>query len=1059
MYLNHRLPFFVTALLLLLLVAIVGTLEEAALSAPRAQALPTAGPCDPATAYARAGANVREGPGPEYPRIEQLISGEVRRVTGRHVGFRWWQIETSDGSPGWVWDSAVTVTGDVLAVPLVEAPSLDGVVPQTDAVWELTGAQICISTPTVTPFVPTSPAEPDIVDWDYAEEGWALPLNLSNAGAAAQPQLLALGDDLLVLWEDSFDGFAFSRRENGLWTAPVVAEFPFFTRRYDAELATEEPTPRYTPQLLARTPDDLYAFWRDAEDNLFTSHVAVDVFGEYESWTARLQLGMNIAGLAAAAGDDGALYLAYLQTTDVDGAASGIYVRRLEADDATWNAPQPLHLSGYYRLMTAEDTNIQIGVAGATVLVAWDDRPQERVWLARSTNRGESWQSLQEIDRRQADDSTAATSPGAVRLLVTAGQLHLTWQAGHQGAVCVQYHQWSQDDGATWETTARLETAESGLSSSCLQDVSLLGDGATVYLLGSTENNAYLYLWQDSNWTAAQAQPPMYSFTLSSTGRQVALSCGRDVFVHEDQLVVAACGQASGQDIWLLSQDLQTYAMMLAVTPVWSTPEPLLPFAAEEDGDRETAILSPLLIEDNDGRQHAFWVEAATADFAPADSTGGALYHALWQDGVWSRPQQLFGDAAPLIAQPAVALTNDGRLILLWSGGSAGEVYTSWAAATRASVASEWTEPALLPAPRAAGSAPTIATDPASGALYAAYAIPLNEGRGIYLTTSADGESWSEAALVFDAVEAGWERADRPRLAISRSGELHLLFWKRSLPETAPANELYYLHSTDGGATWSEPEFIHNGTAQPGIVVWSELLVTGSRLVNVAWQEWDEASGTRTLWHRLSSDSGITWGQTARLGGFGTAFSVVDFLMDPAEGLHLVGLSQEMISGGSSDAVASLLTHWQWSAESERWEQAESLELDAIRPGTDQGLAANITGDGTLVAILAGEGEEGSRQLFSASRAVTLPATLPIPLPALTPAAQPAASSTPTPIPEPTEIPVFPKDSSTGPSTLGFLPRAGSGMLVAGAILALVPAALIVIAAIGVVSRLRTRQR
>lgn len=1060
MYLNHRPTLFVSALLLLLLLVVAGAPEEAVLSAPRAQALPTAGPCDPATAYARAGANVREGPGPEYPRIEQLTSGEVRRVTGRHAGFRWWQIETADGSLGWVWDSAVTVTGNVLAVPVVEAPPLNGVVPPTDAVWELAGAQACIPTPTVTPFMPTMTPQPSVVDWEYADEGWAAPLNLSNAGAAAQPQLVALGDDLLVLWEDTFDGFAFSRRENGLWSAPVLAEFPFFTRRYETGLATEEPTPGYTPQLLARTPDDLYAFWRDEDDNLFASHVATDSFGVYDSWTARLELGTNIAGMAAAVDGDSAIYLAYLQTSDLDGARSGIYVRRLEADAATWSDPQPLHLSGYYRLMTAETANIQVAASETQVFVVWDEQPQERVWLARADAGGDGWQEPVLIDQRQASDSTAATSPGAIHLLLDRGSLHLTWQAGHEGSICTQYHRWSQDNGSTWESTSQLSTAESGLSSGCLQDVSLLGDGETVYMLGSTENNAYLYLWRDGSWTEAQAQPPMQAFTLSSTGRQVAFNCGRDAIVHDDRLVVAACGQAAGQDIWLLSLDLQSYAALLAVTPVWSTPAPLLPVTTDDEvAVRQKAILSPLLIEDDGGQLHAFWIEIVTSDYASVEISGGALFHALRQDGVWSRPQQLFVDSAVAVAQPAVALTASGRLLAVWSGGTTGEIYYSWAAAAQAGAAFEWSEPALLPAPRLAGSFPTIGADPTTGMLYAAYAIPLNEARGIYLTTSTDGENWSEADLVFDAVEAGWKRADRPRLVVAKTGELHLLFWKRSLPGTVPATELYYMRSTDGGVTWSEPEAIHSGTALPGVVVWSDLLVTRGRLVHVVWQEWDATNGTRTLWHRLSSDNGITWAQASRIGGFGLEFSTVALLPDPADGVHVLGLSQETFSSASSGESETRLTHWRWSDEAGRWEQAENLELEALRPGGNQALAGTVTRGGVLVAVLAGETAAGSTQLFSAARTVALPTSRLTSLPTLTPTAWPADSVTPTPTPAPTETPVFPKDSSRGRATFDFLPLAGSGMLVTGAILALIPAILIVLVAIGVVSRVRTKRR
>ena len=151
--------------------------------------------------------------------------------------------------------------------------------------------------------------------------------------------MVALGRDLLLLWEDSFDGFAFSRRENGRWSEPVVGEFPFFTRRYETGLAAEQPTPRYTPQLVARTPDDVYAFWRDGDDNFFVSHVAAAAFGNYDAWTARQQLASHVVGMAAAVGGDGTIHLAYLQGADVEGAPAGIYVQRLEGNAGAWSPP------------------------------------------------------------------------------------------------------------------------------------------------------------------------------------------------------------------------------------------------------------------------------------------------------------------------------------------------------------------------------------------------------------------------------------------------------------------------------------------------------------------------------------------------------------------------------------------------------------------------------------------------------------------------------------------------------------------------------------------------
>jgi hypothetical protein len=54
------------------------------------------------------------------------------------------------------------------------------------------------------------------------------------------------------------------------------------------------------------------------------------------------------------------------------------------------------------------------------------------------------------------------------------------------------------------------------------------------------------------------------------------------------------------------------------------------------------------------------------------------------------------------------------------------------------------------------GSWPGILADPRGDALHVIYAVPYNEGRGIYYVRSNDGgATWLAPAVVFDAVESG----------------------------------------------------------------------------------------------------------------------------------------------------------------------------------------------------------------------------------------------------------------------------------------------------------------
>jgi hypothetical protein len=71
-------------------------------------------------------ANVRYGPGEEYPVVDFLLAGQSAAIVGRNddtpIG-TWWLIErTEQGRNGWIWGGAVEVSGNTGGVPFVEKP-------------------------------------------------------------------------------------------------------------------------------------------------------------------------------------------------------------------------------------------------------------------------------------------------------------------------------------------------------------------------------------------------------------------------------------------------------------------------------------------------------------------------------------------------------------------------------------------------------------------------------------------------------------------------------------------------------------------------------------------------------------------------------------------------------------------------------------------------------------------------------------------------------------------------------------------------------------------------
>jgi uncharacterized protein YraI len=103
---------------------IVGRPQAAAVAVatftPEATATPEATPTpEYAELVANSNANVRSGPGTDYPRIGQLRAGAAYRVTGQNETSDWWQINL-DGKPGWIAGELATVTGNTESVALVE---------------------------------------------------------------------------------------------------------------------------------------------------------------------------------------------------------------------------------------------------------------------------------------------------------------------------------------------------------------------------------------------------------------------------------------------------------------------------------------------------------------------------------------------------------------------------------------------------------------------------------------------------------------------------------------------------------------------------------------------------------------------------------------------------------------------------------------------------------------------------------------------------------------------------------------------------------------------------
>lgn len=853
---------------------------------------------------------------------------------------------------------------------------------------------------------------------------WVEPVNLSASGTGTRPYVVMdAGQQIHVLWQDLLeDSFVYTVGRDGEWRQPALVEVPFGTRAYFPQLTVSEPTPLYAPQLVADGAGLIHAFWIGDESELFHSSAPAGGFAEFASWAVPQSLALDVVRFEGLIDLNGRIHLAYITNGATLGISTGLLYRSSDDGGLTWTESNELYQSPYFRLLTPANAHLDMSIDGSDLYIAWDNRPRERIFLVHSPNNGLTWEEPEEIDSRQENDSLDDVSPRNILVANNNGELHLTWQAGHEGRGCTQIHQWLDNSGVEWQTAPNFW----GTFQGCPTNIQFLTGEPGLFLLVEIPEAKYLLVWGDSEWYDPHLEPSLSTSIDEDVFRSVNYNCGQSVLVAGDQLIVVSCGEGTGQDVWLTSRSLTTLIESQQETPVWLEPTPL-------EGGAEL-ISAPSLIVAGENNLHLFWRQVEES------GNRSAIYHSIWDGSAWSRATAVLTSPNGEAEQPSVALTPSGNLLAVWSNGAVGEIYFSRVAAGQSGIASAWSEPVSLPTVRAAASAPQILVDRV-GNFYVIYAISLNENRGIYIVSSEDrGASWSEPTLVFDAVAAGWDMVDQPKLYLSSQGNKHLLWLRRSLAAANGGNALlYYAYSQNGESSWTDPESVHSPSQQVSTVVWHQILGVGERIVHRSWQEL--ANGRTSLWHQQSLDNGFNWTEPYRVDeSAGT--SSAGLTLNLSEEAILVDTRIE--TNDSNGVQSGSLDHWFF--EDGRWQKQESLTLSTLPVLRNSNLAVATTTDGRLAVVYIGQSEEvvTPELLYFVQRELMVPEVSPTPLPSLTPTATPTGTPTPTATPEPLPELPFPVDPGvSGPSLPIIGTLSGNKIIIVGAILAAIPIGLV----------------
>ncbi len=840
---------------------------------------------------------------------------------------------------------------------------------------------------------------------------WQPPRNLSQSGAAADPQIvLDNAGRLHALWrEDAINNFVYTREnEDGTWTRPLPAEFPFATRRYfsEDELHEEEPTPLFDPVLAADITGRIHAFWRNEDDILYYSQVGANQVTNFESWTPPVQVAEAVTAVVVTTDNEGRVHLAYIRPLDTASNPAGIYYQNAFAGSPAWSGPQLLAASTYFRAMPPEDANLQMTLTpGGGVWVGWENPSLEQIFLAGSLNQGQSWEAPLIMDRREESDKSAAKGPAGLRLIAAGDTLHIFWQAGHENENCTQYHRYSPDGGVSWTPVIPMEQFEL-----CPEYVLAAGDsnGSGVMLIGVTADNTAMWAWNGIVWSLQKRQPlHLNNLQDPATFRAYKLDQPHAFLANPNRLILIGMDDNEKQDVWLLERALADTAEWFAPPSIWARAVSIAP-APEID-----TFLLLASQEAQDPVFHAFW----------SSKSDGDLFYARGAGRQWQSGAPLIESAADL----AATLDSQNQLLALWNN-AAGQLLFSKVDAGRAGAISEWSEPVSLPLPRLGISKQAIVVGPGD-AITAAFVLPVNEARGVYVTRSLDnGESWSEPVQVFDAAAEGWPAADSPRLAQTGDDTLHLTWTRTELPDEA-AQGLYYARSDDGGETWSAPQPVESqATRTRTAVLWSDLVGVGEQVVHRVWQT--AANPNVTVWHQFSIDDGISWSKATVV-----ANDIVETDEAGPATLASDAAGRLFLLTGLPERVR------QYVWEGGQWREDESYVLNNATAVTALKAVTNVENE--LGLMMAVQAEDVEQALMFATGLLAEPEDAPAPVPTLTPIPSPTPTITPTPAPQPTPTVAFPLDREGGwEQTLGLtVPNStifqlGSGIL---------PAALVVL--------------
>ena len=738
---------------------------------------------------------------------------------------------------------------------------------------------------------------------------WSDPVNLSMSGGATNPSMVVDGSGVIhTIWVDEFDGFKYSQSTDGLnWTSPETVKYP----------SSAEANP---PVMFSDSAGIIHIFWLDDQNKLSYAQTLPENLDTPPAWRTKSAVDSSVYDFDAGIDPQGRMHVTYLKNPAPATGTAGVFYKRSPDAGRTWSASSLLYESPYFRSLDAENAHIRMAVSDKEdderIYTVWDDRSQKRIFITTSADGGLTWGPIKEMVAPQSDLGFRTPYNGDIDVL--GDKVLATWFVGDIGARCTPYSWSSADGGKTWGEQTSI-APDSGQCPEKSEFIPMDPDYSVE--LFTIQGNLSLSVWNGTDWSNPEVQTGPSSITNPATFEPVTLGC-QQVVPFKDRLLVVGCDAGNGGDIWFIERKLDSLEYLFPLPTQWSGDTNII--------STPRKISSVASVSDDAGNVHAVWVQSPNVS---TNVSSPVIQYSSWNGSDWTKPSPIFSELDGLPLNLSLQIDGQKRLLLSWVNQNTGEMMFTWSNVVRANIPQEWLPPLIVNAPSKLTNSPEILVDGANK-IVIAYAITLNENRGIYIVQSTDlGETWSSPVKVFDAVAADWEMVDQPKLAVTEDGTLHILFTRYVLMGEPQPVGLYYSQSGNGGLTWTSPEIV---SEQP--VQWSKLASYQGTLHRL-WQEKNRAVAQTN--HQVSNDAGKSWSAVSKIPSNADLNSQPDVSVDGTGNLHFV-----QVKGEEEQSFE------EWELSQGNWIVVESRKVGVNPLDSPPSATSGITSEGKVYSLL-----------------------------------------------------------------------------------------------------------